>query len=199
MNVPETHLPETALESGTGMSKLKFILPIVGFALLVALFAFGIKNSQNNGILASVLIGKPAPDFSLPSLTDPGTTVGPKDFKGKPYLLNVFGTWCPSCRVEHPFLMQLQQQGQIGILGLNWKDNNDDTLAWLAQLGNPYSRIAVDPQGRAVIDWGVYGAPETFLVDARGIIVYKHVGAMDQEVWEREFLPRLTGKPAGPT
>jgi cytochrome c biogenesis protein CcmG/thiol:disulfide interchange protein DsbE len=181
------------------MSRLKFILPIAGFALLVGLFAIGIKRSPDHEVLASVLIGKLAPDFALPSLTSPGATVGPKDFKGKPYLLNVFGTWCAACRVEHPFLMQLQQQGQVGILGLNWKDNNDETLAWLAQLGNPYSHVAVDFEGRAVIDWGVYGAPETFLVDSRGIIVYKHVGAMTKEVWAREFQPRLGGKPAGPT
>jgi cytochrome c biogenesis protein CcmG/thiol:disulfide interchange protein DsbE len=194
----------TALETNRtpapgSLNQLKFILPLFAFALLVALFAFGIRRAPDHEVLASVLIGKPAPEFSLPSLTSPGTTVGPKDFKGKPYLLNVFGTWCAACRVEHPFLMQLQQKGAVGILGLNWKDNNDETLAWLAQLGNPYSQIAVDTEGRAVIDWGVYGAPETFLVDARGIIVYKHVGAMTQEVWERDFLPRLGRKPAGPT
>ena len=181
------------------MSKLKFILPVALFVLLVGLFWVGIQRAPSHDVLASVLIGKRAPDFSLPSLTDPSKTVGPKDFKGKPYLLNVFGSWCPSCRVEHPFLMKLQQEGAIGILGLNWKDPHDEALAWLAQLGNPYTVIAEDFEGRAVIDWGVYGAPETFLVDARGIILYKHVGAMSEEVWQKEFLPRLQGKTPGST
>src|SRR5262245_5244112 len=138
------------------MSRLKFILPIGGFVLLVGLFWFGIQRAPSHDVLASVLIGKPAPDFSLPSLTDPNTTVGPKNFKGKPYLLNVFGSWCPSCRVEHPFLMQLQKSGAIGILGLNWKDGTDDALEWLSRLGNPFTVIARDYEGRAVIDWGVY-------------------------------------------
>ncbi len=181
------------------MNQLKFILPVLAFALLVGLFAIGIQRAPEHEVLASVLIGKPAPDFSLPSLTDPGTTVGPENFKGKPYLLNVFGSWCGTCRVEHPFLMKLQQEGAIGILGLNWKDSREDALAWLAQLGNPFSLIATDFEGRAVIDWGVYGAPETFLVNAQGIIVYKHVGALTEEVWQKEFLPRLSGKQPGAT
>jgi cytochrome c biogenesis protein CcmG, thiol:disulfide interchange protein DsbE len=181
------------------MSKLRFILPVAFFVLLIGLFWVGIQRAPNHDVLASVLIGKPAPDFSLPSLTNPGTNVGPKNFKGKPYLLNVFGSWCVTCRVEHPFFMKLKQAGAIDILGLNWKDAPEEALAWLGQLGNPFTLIAADHDGRAVIDWGVYGAPETFLVDARGIILYKHVGAMNEEVWQKEFVPRLQGKTPGST
>jgi cytochrome c biogenesis protein CcmG, thiol:disulfide interchange protein DsbE len=111
-------------------------------------------------------------------------------------VLNVWGTWCPACRYEHQTLIDISQSGQAPIVGLNWKDDLDLANEWLAQLGNPYEMIAVDKEGRTAIDWGVYGAPETFLVDAEGKVQFRLAGPMTHEIWEREFLPRIQGKPA---
>lgn len=179
--------------------KTRFILPLIAFAALVAIFAIGIKRAPEKSVLASVLIGKPAPEFDLPSLTDTAKRVKSKSQLGKHWLLNVWATWCAQCRVEHPTLLQIQQEGQVPIVGLNWKDNDAGALDWLDQLGNPFTAVAVDKRGHAAIDWGVYGAPETFLVDDKGVVIYKHVGAMTPEVWQREFLPRIQGRPPGST
>jgi cytochrome c biogenesis protein CcmG/thiol:disulfide interchange protein DsbE len=179
--------------------KTRFILPLIAFAVLVAVFSIGIKRAPEKSVLASVLIGKPAPVFDLPSLTDPARRVSSKTLLGKPWLLNVWATWCGACREEHSSLLQIQQEGQVSIIGLNWKDEDAAALGWLGELGNPYTQIAVDKRGHAAIDWGVYGAPETFLVDAKGVVIYKHVGALSAEVWQREFLPRLTGRAPGST
>jgi cytochrome c biogenesis protein CcmG/thiol:disulfide interchange protein DsbE len=179
--------------------KTRFILPLVLFAALVAIFAIGIKRAPEKSVLASVLIGKPAPEFDLPSLTEPAKRVKSQSHLGKHWLLNVWATWCAQCRVEHPTLLQIQNEGQVPIVGLNWKDDDAGALEWLNELGNPFESIAVDKRGHAAIDWGVYGAPETFLVDDKGIVVYKHVGAMTPEVWQREFLPRIQGRPPGST
>ncbi len=179
--------------------KLRFILPLVAFVVLVAIFGIGIKRAPEKSVLASVLIGKPAPEFELPSLTDPNKRVSSKTLLGKPYLFNVWATWCIECRHEHQTLLDIQRSGQVPIIGLNWKDDNSAALSWLGELGNPYSEVLVDQNGHTAIDWGVYGAPETFLVDAKGIVIYKQVGPMSPDVWEREFLPRLPGKAPGST
>ena len=178
----------------------RFLLPLCGFVLLAVVLYFGVKNSPDREHLRSVLIGRPAPEFVLPDLMNPGSTVSNTKFKGKPYLLNVWGTWCEMCRVEHSSLLTIQQLGQVPILGLNWRDQDAAAVDWLAQLGNPYSQVAVDKQGRVAIDLGVYGAPETFLIDAKGIIVHKHVGPLNMEIWKRDFEPKLNGSAAqGPT
>lgn len=177
----------------------KFILPLAAFVLLAVVLAVGIRRSPEKSVITSVLIGRTAPEFNLPSLTDPNTKVSTTALRGKPYVLNVWGTWCVECRAEHQSLLELQKLGQVPIIGLNWKDDEAQALAWLSQLGNPYAQIAVDKEGRTAIDWGVYGAPESFLVDAKGIVVHKHVGVMTLEIWRKEFLPRLNGTPAGPT
>ncbi len=181
--------------------KNKFILPLVGFVVLVVILAIGIKRAPDKEVLASVLIGHPAPEFTLPSLTEPGSMVSSKTYLGKPYVVNVWATWCGECRVEHQSLLQLQQQSGVPIVGLNWKDDDAQALAWLAQLGNPYAQIAVDKEGRTAIDFGVYGAPETFLIDAKGIVIHKHVGALSMEIWQRDFAPRLAAgqSPTGPS
>ncbi len=106
-------------------------------------------------------------------------------------MLNVWGTWCLACREEHAVLLQIASQGAVPLIGLDWKDNDEDAQSWLRQLGNPYSVVAVDRDGRAAIEFGVYGAPETFFIDERGIVQYRHVGPMTADVWEREFLSRL--------
>ena len=173
----------------------RFVLPLCGFVLLAGVLYFGVKSSPDREHLRSVLIGRPAPQFVLPDLMNPGATLSNAKFKGKPYLLNVWGTWCATCRVEHPMLMQLAQTQDVPIIGLNWKDE-DESLSheWLQQFGNPYAAVPQDKPGREAINWGVTAAPETFLVDANGIVQYRLAGAMTQDVWEREFLPRIQGK-----
>lgn len=169
----------------------RFVLPIALFAVLVVLLALGVQRLPQKGVLQSPLVGKPAPEFSLPNLMDPSRTVSPSDLKGKWFLVNVWGSWCPTCVYEHETLMDIHRSGIIPILGLNWKDENHLAMQWLQQRGNPYELIAVDKEGRAIVDWGVYGAPETFLVNPDGIIVHKHVGALTPQVWQRDFLSRL--------
>ncbi len=172
----------------------RFILPLGGFLLLVVVLYFGVQNSPNRSTLTSVLIGRQAPEFALPSLANPAESITTKSLLGKPWVLNVWATWCVSCRVEHKTLMEISQLGQAPIIGLNWKDDNDLAHQWLTQLGNPYTQIAVDHDGRKAIDWGVYGAPETFLIDAEGKVQYRLAGPMTHEIWEREFLSRIQGK-----
>lgn len=169
----------------------RFVLPLGVFALLAVVLAVGIKHSPEKGIIPSPLIGKAAPQFALPVLTDTNRTLRTADLKGRWYVFNVWGTWCSSCRDEHSFLLQLQKSALLPVIGLDWKDDDAQALAWLAQLGNPYEIVAVDRDGRTAIDWGVYGAPETFLVNPQGIVVYKYVGALTPEAWETQFVPRL--------
>jgi cytochrome c biogenesis protein CcmG/thiol:disulfide interchange protein DsbE len=172
----------------------RFLLPLVGFFVLAGVLYIGVKRAPDKEHLESVLLGKPAPQFVLPDLMNPGATLSNAQFKGKPYILNVWGTWCVTCRYEHPVLMQLAAKQEVPIIGLNWKDE-DESLAheWLEKLGNPYTAIAQDKPGREAINWGVTAAPETFLVDANGVVRYRLAGAMTQEVWDREFVPRLQG------
>jgi cytochrome c biogenesis protein CcmG/thiol:disulfide interchange protein DsbE len=174
----------------------RFMLPLGIFVLLAAVLAIGIRHSPEKGIIASPLIGKPAPQFSLPSLTDPARAVRSEDLKGHWYLFNVWGTWCGECRAEHEMLLQVRRAGVLPLIGLDWKDDDAQAREWLRQLGDPYQSIAVDRFGRTAIDWGVYGAPETFLVSPQGIVVYKHVGALTEDVWTRQILPRVTASPA---
>jgi cytochrome c biogenesis protein CcmG/thiol:disulfide interchange protein DsbE len=169
----------------------RFTLPLALFALLVVVLAIGIRHSSDKGIIASPLLGRAAPGFSLPSLTDAQHIVSSRELAGRWYVLNVWGTWCYECRAEHPMLIEAGRAGLVPIIGLDWKDEDDHALEWLAQLGNPYQAVAVDRDGRTAVDWGVYGAPETFLVNAQGIVVYKLVGPLTREAWAREFLPRL--------
>lgn len=171
----------------------RFLLPLGAFVLLVVVLAIGIVHSPDKGIIASPLIGKPAPQFSLPNLTDPTHPVRSADLKGRWYLFNVWGTWCFECRAEHDTLLEVRRAGVLPLIGLDWKDDDRQAQAWLSQLGNPYEVVAVDHIGRAAIDWGVYAAPETFLVNARGIVVYKVTGPLTHEAWVHDILPRVPG------
>ena len=177
----------------------RFLLPLALFILLAAVLAVGIRHSPEKGVIASPLLGKPAPPFTLPSLTDPAHAVRSADLKGHWYLFNVWGTWCGECRQEHETLLQVRRAAVLPIIGLDWKDDDAQAVAWLTQLGNPYQSVGTDHSGRVAIDWGVYGAPETFLVSPQGVVVYKHVGALTPDTWTREFLPRVSGLPAGKT
>jgi cytochrome c biogenesis protein CcmG/thiol:disulfide interchange protein DsbE len=174
----------------------RFLVPLGVFVALAIVLAIGIMHSPDKGIIVSPLIGKPAPQFNLPILTDSNRTLRSTDLKGHWYVFNVWGTWCPSCRAEHSFLLEVQKSGLVPVIGLDWRDDDSQALDWLQQLGNPYEVVAVDRDGRTAIDWGVYGAPETFLVDPEGIVVYKYVGALTQEAWESQFVPRLPPRAA---
>jgi cytochrome c biogenesis protein CcmG, thiol:disulfide interchange protein DsbE len=169
----------------------RFLAPLGIFLLLALVLAIGIKHAPEKGIIASALLGKPAPEFSLPELNDPARSVRSQDLKGHWYLFNVWGTWCGECRAEHEALLQVSRAKVMPLIGLDWKDSDTDARAWLTQLGNPYQAVAVDRAGRVAIDWGVYGAPETFLVNPAGIVVYKHIGALTYETWTHEILPRV--------
>jgi cytochrome c biogenesis protein CcmG/thiol:disulfide interchange protein DsbE len=177
----------------------RFILPLVLFALLVIVLGIGIKQSPEKDLIPSPLIGKAAPAFSLPSLTDPGQRVSSAQLRGHWYLFNVWGTWCYACRDEHPMLLKIRQAGVIPVVGLDWKDENRDALSFLRQQGDPYQSIAVDHDGSEAIMWGVYGAPESFLISPQGIVVYKFIGPITQQDWDQQILPRLSvsGTPAG--
>ncbi|MGH8040450.1 MAG: DsbE family thiol:disulfide interchange protein [Rudaea sp.] len=169
------------------------LLPLIGFLLIAALLAFGIhwNKSHDMNWVPSPLIDKPAPQFTLPLLYDPAKTLSRKDLLGKPYLLNVFGSWCVTCQDEHPVLMAYGKAVGVRLIGMDWKDDPDTAKRWLAQFGNPYDTIIADVDGKAGIDFGVYGAPETYLVDAQGIIRYKHIGNLTPESIDRELKPAI--------
>jgi cytochrome c biogenesis protein CcmG, thiol:disulfide interchange protein DsbE len=169
----------------------RFAWPLVIFALLVVMFGVALKRAPDKQFVKSALIGKPAPEFTLPNLLQPDAMVNSREFKGRWTLVNVWGTWCAECRAEHQALLQIRQEGKVLMVGMNYKDEDAAARDWLMQLGNPYDVIAVDREGRAAIDWGVYGAPETFLVDPAGTIVHKLVGAVTPEVWRTQFLPLI--------
>ncbi|MBN8510652.1 MAG: DsbE family thiol:disulfide interchange protein [Burkholderiales bacterium] len=165
----------------------RYLLPLAVFVLLVGFLAVGLQRDPK--ILPSPLIDKPAPAFSLPRLDDPAKTLSAADLKGKVWLLNVWASWCVACRIEHPLLVELAGSGAVPIVGLNYKDKRDEALAWLAKHGDPYVVSIVDAQGLVGIDWGVYGVPETFVVDKQGVIRLKHVGPVTPEVLREQILP----------
>jgi cytochrome c biogenesis protein CcmG/thiol:disulfide interchange protein DsbE len=172
----------------------KFVIPGVVFLLLAGVLYIGVLDSPNKSTMQSALLGKPVPAFDLPTLGSETERLTNAQLAGRPWVLNVWGTWCVECRVEHELLMQIANKGAVPLIGLNWKDVDEEAHAWLKKYGNPYDAIAVDRDGRAAIEFGVYGAPETFFIDERGTVQYRHVGAMTSEVWEREFLSRLPRK-----
>ena len=175
---------------------LKFLVPLAVFVVLGVFLWQGLD--RNPSYVPSPLLGKPAPAFKLPSLEDPAFAVDSTELRGRPYVLNVWGTWCVGCREEHAVLVRIAERRLVPIIGLNWKDNRDTARQWLAEFGNPYAVVAEDSEGRVAIDWGVYGAPETFLVGSDGVVLYKHVAPMTLDVWEKEFVPRLAaGRGAG--
>lgn len=165
----------------------RYLLPLGVFIALVALLAVGL--SLNPRHVPSPLVGKPLPEFTLAQLRDPQKSLSRSDLGGRPILLNAWATWCVECRREHPLLVDIARAGDIPVYGLNYKDQRADALQWLQRLGDPYVASAFDGDGRVGIDLGVYGLPETFLVDADGIIVHKHVGPLSREIWENEFVP----------
>jgi cytochrome c biogenesis protein CcmG/thiol:disulfide interchange protein DsbE len=174
----------------------RFLLPALAFTILIGFFVVGLQRDP--GAIPSPFIGKPAPAFSLESLGDPTWKVGTADFAGRPWVLNVWATWCVGCREEHAALLSIARENRVPIMGLNWRDDRALALGWLERLGNPYISVAYDPEGGTAIDWGVYGAPETFLIDAEGRVIKKHIGPLTVETWQREFLPLLPSTGEGP-
>jgi cytochrome c biogenesis protein CcmG/thiol:disulfide interchange protein DsbE len=170
------------------------LLPLAAFVLIVVVLAYGIFNAPKNGskLIISPLLGKAAPEFTLPKLIDVGQQYQGRSLRGGWHLINVWGTWCGECRAEHATLLEIKKQGRVPIVGIDWKDEDAAAVAWLAQLGNPYETVVTDRDGRAAIDWGVYGAPESFLVSPQGIVVEKQTGAMTMDDWRSRFLPHLT-------
>ncbi len=165
----------------------RFLLPLGLFAVVVGFLAAGLTLNPRE--VPSPFIGKPAPDFSLPQLHDPQKVFSPKELAGQVWLLNVWASWCSGCKDEHPVLMQLAQSGSVPIYGMDYKDRRMEALAWLKRQGNPYPLSAMDEAGRLGIDYGVYGVPETFVIDKKGVIRYKQIGPLDQEALDRKVMP----------
>lgn len=168
---------------------IRFLLPITVLAVLVGFLFVGL--SKDPSLVPSPLIGKPAPDYELPLLDNPAQTLGTRKLMGQIYLVNIWGTWCPGCRIEHDTLLAIAESDVVPIYGLNWKDDPAQAIAWLAQLGDPFVASMFDASDRIAIDWGAYGAPETFLIDQNGIVVHKQIGSMTMDIWTTEFLPRI--------
>jgi cytochrome c biogenesis protein CcmG/thiol:disulfide interchange protein DsbE len=175
---------------------LRYLTPLVVFALLILVLMNGLGKDPSR--LPSPLLDKPAPQFELPSLTDPTKTVGSANYANEMAVINVWATWCVGCRQEHGFLMQLAETGSIPIYGLNWRDNRSEAQRFLQQLGDPYIDSAFDEDGRVGIDWGVYGAPETFLVGADGTVLYKQLGPLSWGLWQQNFVPLIEAARAQP-
>lgn len=167
---------------------LKYLVPVILFFVLVCFLYIGLYKDPSE--VPSPLIGKPAPQFSLPTLNN-SNTFTEKEFVGKVSILNVWATWCYACKQEHPVLNELAGRKVVPIYGLNYKDNASDANQYLEKYGNPFAANAFDESGRVGIEWGVYGAPETFLIDKKGIIRYKHIGPLTYDDVEKTILPKI--------
>lgn len=165
------------------------LVPLLLFAAVFGFLAVGLTLDPR--LVPSPLIGKPVPEFDLPPVKGRTLGLASRDLKGEVALVNVFASWCVSCRVEHPVFMDLRQRGVVPIHGLNYKDKPDDAASWLAEMGDPYTRTGADLDGRVAIDWGVYGVPETFVVDREGRIAYKHIGPVTPQVVSEKLLPLI--------
>ena len=170
----------------------RYVVLFMAFVIMIGIFALGLDLDPSK--LPSPLIDKPAPEYELPRVRDPMSTTGSADYEGQLVLVNIWATWCVGCRQEHEFLVDLAARQEIPVYGIDWRDQRDEALKWLERLGDPYVASAYDEDGRVGIDWGVYGAPETFLVSTSGSVLYKHIGPLDEAIWQREFVPRITAQ-----
>lgn len=168
---------------------MRFAVPLLVFVIIAGFLYAGL--SRDPRYVPSPLIGKQAPEFNLPTLADPSVSFTPADMRDKVWLFNIWATWCAACRIEHPLLVQLARSGQVDIVGLNYKDEDASASQWLTDLGNPYVTTAVDKDGRIGIDWGFYGAPETFVIDKKGIVRHKHIGPVSPDDLTRTILPMV--------
>ena len=187
MNAPQPGEPSKP----QGLPVVAVVIGALFFIGLVGLMLYGVVRSgdADRDVLPSALIGKPAPDFTLPVLHNPDFQVSAADLRGAPYLLNVWGSWCYACREEHAVLTAFAETKRMRVVGYNWKDGKEDALRWLEQFGNPFYVVLADPEGRYALDWGVAGAPETFVVDAEGIVRWKYTGPLTDEVVATQLMP----------
>jgi cytochrome c biogenesis protein CcmG/thiol:disulfide interchange protein DsbE len=167
----------------------RFLLPLGIFAALVALLAAGLTLNPRE--VPSPLIGKPAPAFELPLLQQSGKSFSPREMQGKVWVLNVWASWCAACREEHPVLADFAKSGAAPLYGLNYKDKREDAIAWLGRFGDPYAASIVDVDGRVGIDYGVYGVPETYVIDKRGVIRYKRIGPVTRALLKEKIVPLI--------
>jgi cytochrome c biogenesis protein CcmG/thiol:disulfide interchange protein DsbE len=165
----------------------RFVIPLVLFVVLVVFLAVGLRHDPHE--VPSPLIDKPAPAFQLAQLREPSKHFGAEEMRGKVWLLNVWASWCVTCRDEHPLLLEYASSKAVPIYGLNYKDKREDALSWLGELGDPYVLSVSDLDGRVGIDYGVYGAPETYLIDREGVIRFKQVGPVTPDIWQKTILP----------
>ncbi|MDC0576409.1 DsbE family thiol:disulfide interchange protein [Nitrosomonadaceae bacterium] len=166
---------------------IRYLLPLIAFIILAAFLLVGLNLNPRK--VPSPLIGKPAPVFNLQQLHEPENIFKSKNNLGKVWLLNVWASWCVSCRDEHPLLVQLAKANVVPIYGLNYKDKRNLAIQWLEQLGDPYTKSIMDPEGRVGIEYGVYGVPETYVIDKSGVIQYKQIGPVTVDVLEKTILP----------
>ncbi len=169
------------------MKRFWFLIPLAAFMALAVMLSVGLKLDPRE--VPSPLIDKPAPAFRLSRLDDQTQTIGSDDLRGKVWLLNVWASWCVACREEHPVLVEFAKRKLVPIYGLDYKDQRNDALAWLARFGNPYEQSLADEDGRVGIDFGVYGVPETFVIDKAGVIRMKHIGPLTPEVIAAKIVP----------
>jgi cytochrome c biogenesis protein CcmG/thiol:disulfide interchange protein DsbE len=170
---------------------IRAVIPLALFLALAGMFWYVLgkmnEGEYNPRDVPTQFIGREAPAFELPDLMDTSSKVTTAEMRGKVWLLNVWGTWCPECWKEHDYLLHLARREGVPIIGINWRDEAAEARRMLTRLGNPFQKVAFDPNSNAVIEWGVYGAPETFLIDAEGIVRVKHTGAMTPQVWNDKF------------
>ena len=171
------------------MKSLRFLIPLVVLGVLLAFLGAGLKLDPRE--VPSPLIGKPAPGFALARLDDAAQTIKREDMLGKVWMLNVWASWCVACREEHPLLVEFSRRKMLPVYGLNYKDQRADGLAWLGQFGNPYDASLFDSDGRVGIDFGVYGVPETFIIDREGVVRMKHIGPLTPQVIQSEIEPMV--------
>lgn len=173
---------------------------LIGFFIFMGVFAVVLdrmgKGEYNPRDIPTEFIGKPAPQIQVSSLFDADKMLDTDQFRGQPWLFNIWGTWCPECWREHAYLIELKKAG-VPIVGLNWRDERSEAIAMLNQLGNPFVEIGFDPDSSVAMDWGVYGAPETFLVDAQGVVIAKHAGGLTPDIWQKKFAAYFERSSAG--
>lgn len=170
--------------------KAKFLIPLVLFVALVVFLAIGLNRDPHE--VPSPLINKAAPAFEVPQLAEPNKTFSPESMKGQVWILNVWASWCVACREEHPVLVELAKSQMAPVIGLDYKDKREDAQAMLAKLGNPYELSAFDGNGRVGIDYGVYGVPETYIIDKAGVIRFKHIGPLTMNLLNQKIYPKLS-------
>ena len=172
----------------------RFIAPLIFLVVMVGFFIKGLDPERNLNALPSPFLGKTSPEFDLPKLGRIGERIASSEFEGEVVIVNFWATWCVGCREEHPFLMELARGNEVPIYGIDWRDQHGPALDWLSQLGDPYIATGFDEDATTGINWGVYGAPETFLISKDGLVIHKHLGPLNRQIWESDFAPLIAAE-----